>query len=164
VEKLTASDIRGIRGETSQTAFAALLGISQAALHYWETGTNSPTGPAQRLLCLIRDDKDGRILRFLRGGMIGAAGKSDGWKGPPETPKWERLVRSRKGCQEVVVAPRGKRRTPYLVRCGARAEWRMASFGMSMHRCDGHKKLTDAVVRCAQEAAKRITPPAGLIL
>jgi putative transcriptional regulator len=45
-------DIRGIREKmnVSQTAFAALLGVSIRTLQDWEQGRRKPTGPAQSLL------------------------------------------------------------------------------------------------------------------
>ena len=78
--------------------------------------------------------------------------------------KWVRLGRTRRTCGEIVIAPRGRRRTLYLVKCGRPAQWLYAtSWGMPMHRCDEHKRLSDAVVKCAVEAAKRICPPVSLI-
>lgn len=67
METLTEFDIRGIRGSMSLEAFAALLGSSTATVFYWEKGTHSPKGPAQRLLILLRDEKDGRIRKMLEG-------------------------------------------------------------------------------------------------
>ncbi len=65
METLTRFDIRDIRGSMSPAAFAALLGTSTVTIFYWEKGTHSPLGPAQRLLILLRDEKDGRIRKML---------------------------------------------------------------------------------------------------
>lgn len=45
-------DVRAIREKTglSQSAFAALLGVSMRTLQEWEQGRRQPTGPAYSLL------------------------------------------------------------------------------------------------------------------
>ena len=46
------SDVRAIRDRTglSQSAFAALMGVSLRTLQDWEQGRRQPTGPARALL------------------------------------------------------------------------------------------------------------------
>lgn len=50
----TVEDIKGIREKMnlSQSAFAALLGVSDRTLQDWEQGRRHPSGPAQSLLML----------------------------------------------------------------------------------------------------------------
>lgn len=52
VPKFTASEIYKIRNNIrlSQTVFADVLGVSRKTIEAWERGTNSPNGPACRLL------------------------------------------------------------------------------------------------------------------
>lgn len=40
----------------TQAMFAAVLGVSVKTVEAWETGTNSPIGPARRMISLIQFD------------------------------------------------------------------------------------------------------------
>jgi putative transcriptional regulator len=55
---LSAKDIAKIRAGlgASQTAFAALLGVSANTVRAWEQGVNPPSGMASRFLAEIRRD------------------------------------------------------------------------------------------------------------
>ena len=56
VEKLDNSEIRRVRIESgmTQSAFAQFMGISPKTVEAWERGRIHPTGPAYRLLGLLR--------------------------------------------------------------------------------------------------------------
>jgi putative transcriptional regulator len=53
-------EIKNIRTKlnVTQVAFAALLGVSKKTVEAWEKGTNSPNGPARRILELLCADND----------------------------------------------------------------------------------------------------------
>ena len=40
----------------TQLAFAQLIGVSAKTVEAWEKGTNSPNGPARRLIGMIKED------------------------------------------------------------------------------------------------------------
>jgi len=56
-----ANEIKKIRAnlELSQSVFANIIGVSKKAVEAWESGKNTPQGPAQRMLELL--DKDPAI-------------------------------------------------------------------------------------------------------
>jgi putative transcriptional regulator len=56
----SAEDIKEIRRPSglTQRTFAAVLGVSVKTVEAWETGTNSPIGPARRLLAIMKSDPD----------------------------------------------------------------------------------------------------------
>lgn len=49
---ITAAKIKRFRKKMgwTRTELAAKVGVSEQAVWYWEKGTRSPSGPAQRLL------------------------------------------------------------------------------------------------------------------
>jgi putative transcriptional regulator len=49
-DKLTAAALARSKAGLSQSAFAALLGVSTRTLQDWEQGRRQPTGAAQMLL------------------------------------------------------------------------------------------------------------------
>lgn len=53
-----SEDIREIRNKLnmSQRIFAELMGISVKTVEAWESGRNTPSGPAQRMLGLFKED------------------------------------------------------------------------------------------------------------
>jgi len=59
VESFASGEIRTIRMASgmSQSAFASFLGVSKKTVEAWECGRNDPSGPARRLLSLLRDDR-----------------------------------------------------------------------------------------------------------
>ena len=56
----SADDIKEIRRSSglTQKTFADVLGVSVKTVEAWETGTNSPIGPARRLLVIMKSDPD----------------------------------------------------------------------------------------------------------
>lgn len=56
VEPLDKEAIRAIRRETGldQTTFAAVLGVTMSSVSQWERGEKQPSGPALRLLSIVR--------------------------------------------------------------------------------------------------------------
>ena len=60
VQKYTNQDIKRIRNEAgmTQAVFASYMGVSVKTVEAWETGTNSPIGPARRLLAIMKSDPD----------------------------------------------------------------------------------------------------------
>ncbi len=56
VEKLSPEQIRAIRAETlaSQAVFARYLGVTPGLISQWERGEKSPSGPALKLLSLVK--------------------------------------------------------------------------------------------------------------
>lgn len=57
VEAFTPEDIRAIRAETlaSQAVFARYLGVTPGLISQWERGEKSPSGPALKLLSLVKN-------------------------------------------------------------------------------------------------------------
>lgn len=53
--------IKHLRGRMSLVAFAALLGVTQPAVWYWEAGKHPPRGPAMILLRMMQKDRAGMI-------------------------------------------------------------------------------------------------------
>lgn len=51
-------DIRSLRQELNMTqvVFAAVIGVSVKTVEAWETGTNTPSGTARRMLSLLKSD------------------------------------------------------------------------------------------------------------
>ena len=60
VAQFTAVEIKEIRKAAglSLGAMASYMGVSQKTVEAWESGRNHPTGPALRLLELLKNDKD----------------------------------------------------------------------------------------------------------
>ncbi len=54
----TNQDIKEIRNNLnlSQKTFADLMGVSIKTIEAWESGKNTPSGPAQRILELIKEN------------------------------------------------------------------------------------------------------------
>jgi len=40
----------------TQLAFAQLMGVSKKTIEAWEKGTNSPNGPARRIIGMLKED------------------------------------------------------------------------------------------------------------
>lgn len=57
VEKLAPDQIRAIREDsmTSQSVFARYLGVTPGLISQWERGEKSPSGPALKLLSLVKN-------------------------------------------------------------------------------------------------------------
>lgn len=55
---IKSSDIRNLRQELNMTqvVFAAVVGVSVKTVEAWETGTNTPSGTARRMLSLLKSD------------------------------------------------------------------------------------------------------------
>ena len=58
VKEYTAAEVKSIRKElgVSQPAFAKCLGVSKKSVEKWESGDNTPSGPASRLLDLFQNN------------------------------------------------------------------------------------------------------------
>lgn len=52
------SDVRTIRQslDMTQVIFAAVMGVSVKTVEAWESGTNTPSGTAKRMLSLLKSD------------------------------------------------------------------------------------------------------------
>ena len=59
IESFLANDIKTIRknNHLTQTTLAAILGVSEKTVEAWEAGTNKPSGPARRLLSILKSDE-----------------------------------------------------------------------------------------------------------
>jgi len=57
--RYSGKEVRRIRNDAnlSQTMLAKFMGVSKKTVEAWEHGTNSPTGPACRLLSIIDERK-----------------------------------------------------------------------------------------------------------
>lgn len=57
VKKLAPEEIRAIREDsmTSQSVFARYLGVTPGLISQWERGEKSPSGPALKLLSLVKN-------------------------------------------------------------------------------------------------------------
>ena len=57
VEKLTPKEIRAVREQVqaSQTVFAHHLGVTPGLVSQWERGERKPSGPALKLLTLVKN-------------------------------------------------------------------------------------------------------------
>ena len=57
MEKLAPEQIRAIRENsmTSQSVFARYLGVTPGLISQWERGEKSPSGPALKLLSLVKN-------------------------------------------------------------------------------------------------------------
>ncbi len=60
VREMDAHAVRALRKSLrlSLSVFAEVLGVSAKTLEAWEAGTNSPSGPALRLMNLIKANPD----------------------------------------------------------------------------------------------------------
>lgn len=56
---IQGDEIKKIREslDCSQSMLAEILGVSKKTIEYWEAGKNVPSGPAQRLLALMKNKK-----------------------------------------------------------------------------------------------------------
>ena len=59
------ADLRENKLNVSQHIFALLLNVSPKTVQAWEQSANTPSGPALRLLWLIRNKPD--IIKFMLG-------------------------------------------------------------------------------------------------
>ena len=59
IESFDSNDIKSIRikHHLTQTVLAEILGVSARTVEAWELGINVPSGPARRMLSLIKDDE-----------------------------------------------------------------------------------------------------------
>lgn len=59
IVRFTPDEIRNIRisNDMTQSVFAGYLGVSNKTIEAWESGHNNPTGPACRLLELLKNDQ-----------------------------------------------------------------------------------------------------------
>lgn len=55
---IESSDIKNIRQslDMTQVIFAAVMGVSVKTVEAWESGTNTPSGTARRMLSLLKSD------------------------------------------------------------------------------------------------------------
>jgi putative transcriptional regulator len=53
-----AEEIKGIRNSLGMTQafFADFMGVSQKTVEAWESGRNTPEGPARRILSFVQED------------------------------------------------------------------------------------------------------------
>jgi len=67
IKKMKPSDVKKVRlrEHVSQPIFAALLNVSPSAVKKWETGENTPSGAALRLLQIINKNGAGIISDHL---------------------------------------------------------------------------------------------------
>lgn len=58
VKEFSSDQIRNIRNQAgmTQTVFAEFMGVSKKTVEAWECGRTHPTGPALRLLVLLKDE------------------------------------------------------------------------------------------------------------
>ena len=58
VPEMQAEDIKAIRKNIgmTQVLFAALMGVSTKTVEAWESGRNTPEGPARRMLAMFQAD------------------------------------------------------------------------------------------------------------
>ena len=58
VSEFSNEEIKCLRSNLhlTQLAFAQLIGVSAKTVEAWEKGTNTPNGPARRLIGMIKDD------------------------------------------------------------------------------------------------------------
>lgn len=58
VKEFSKSEIKSLRAklELTQIAFAQILGVSIKTVEAWEKGTNSPNGPARRIIGMLKED------------------------------------------------------------------------------------------------------------
>jgi putative transcriptional regulator len=58
----TKAKVRKLRGNMSQTVFAAVLNTSPSTVRQWETGKKQPSGTSSKLLYLIETKGVGVLL------------------------------------------------------------------------------------------------------
>lgn len=60
LKNMTAEDIKTLRKslKLSISVFSSVLGISNKTLEAWEAGTNKPSGPALRLMNMMKTNPD----------------------------------------------------------------------------------------------------------
>jgi len=58
VEDFSKIEIKAIREnmKLTQVIFAQLIGVSKKTVEAWESGINSPSGPAKRIISMLRED------------------------------------------------------------------------------------------------------------
>ena len=56
--EFSAAEIKGVRRKAglTQVAFANVLGVAPKTVEAWECGRNRPSGPARRMIGLLRED------------------------------------------------------------------------------------------------------------
>ncbi len=59
VKQYDAAGVKKIRNSLhmTQTVFAGMIGVSQKTVEAWESGRNTPMGPASRVLDLLTEDQ-----------------------------------------------------------------------------------------------------------
>jgi DNA-binding transcriptional regulator YiaG len=63
---LSPKEIQKIRKPFTRVAWGRMLGITPQAIYLWEKGRERPSGPARRLLGLLKGQMRRRIVRWLR--------------------------------------------------------------------------------------------------
>ena len=60
VPDMESSRVKEIRKSLNMTQFmfAAVMGVSVKTVEAWEAGTNTPSGPARRMLSLLQSDPE----------------------------------------------------------------------------------------------------------
>ena len=58
IDNFTNYEIKSIRMNLNltQLAFSHLIGVSKKTIEAWENGRNSPSGPARRIIGLLKED------------------------------------------------------------------------------------------------------------
>lgn len=58
VSEFKAQEIKGLRNKLgmTQVVFASFMGVSPKTVEAWESGRNTPEGPARRLLEMVKAD------------------------------------------------------------------------------------------------------------
>ncbi len=58
VEEFSNSEIKEVREslKMTQVIFAQILGVSKKTVEAWESGINSPNGPAKRIISMLKED------------------------------------------------------------------------------------------------------------
>ena len=66
VKQYNAEGVKEIRQSLhmTQAMFAGMIGVSQKTVEAWESGRNTPMGPASRFLDLLTEDKS-VVRRFV---------------------------------------------------------------------------------------------------
>jgi len=60
VQEFSKDDIKKIRQylQLTQVTFAEVIGVTSKTVEAWERGTNAPTGPARRMMTILKEDPE----------------------------------------------------------------------------------------------------------
>ena len=60
VQEFSKDEIKTIRQHLhlTQGAFAEVIGVTSKTVEAWERGTNTPTGPARRMMSILKEDPE----------------------------------------------------------------------------------------------------------